>query len=86
MRVPIFFIFFDFLLKICYNIYVIKNKGEIEMADITKSQERRFVEQFCSKCESQMCDFSLEWRENCPTWRKFEQTCKRENAKLRKGE
>ena len=54
------------------------------MADITRSQERRFVAQFCDKCESQMCDFSLEWRENCPKWIKFEQTMKKENAKLRK--
>ena len=54
------------------------------MADITRSQERRFVAQFCDKCESQMCDFSLEWRENCPKWIKFGQTMKRESAKLRK--
>ena len=50
---------------------------------ITKSQERRFVGQYCQRCGSQRCDFSLEWREGCPHWIKFEQVAKRENAKLR---
>ena len=50
---------------------------------VTRSQERRFVEQYCQRCGSQRCEFPLEWREGCSKWIKFEQVAKRENTKLR---
>ncbi len=45
---------------------------------VTKSQERRFIEQTCQRCGSQCCDFSLEWREDCPKWIRFEKAVKLE--------
>lgn len=42
------------------------------MPNISKSQERRFIQQNCMRCGSQRCDFSLEWREGCPKWHVFE--------------
>lgn len=50
---------------------------------VTKSQERRFILQHCCHCNSQLCEFPLEWREGCLKWRKFEQVMKKENTKLR---
>ena len=45
---------------------------------VTKSQERRFILQACERCDSQRCDFPLEWREGCPRWIKFEKAVKLE--------
>lgn len=42
------------------------------MPNISKSQEKRFIQQNCMRCGSQRCDFSLEWREGCPKWHVFE--------------
>lgn len=48
---------------------------------VTKSQERRFIEQNCRECKGGLCDFPLEWKEGCMKWRNFIQANERKKGK-----
>lgn len=50
---------------------------------VTKSQERRFIEQHCCRCNSHRCEFPLEWREGCFKWINFEKQMEKDNKKLK---